>query len=212
MFFAKIAVSKCINRLCLVIGRVVCVFPSVCCLPNQIHLADSSSECTVTWRNSIPQLVNLVQETSSVKLIDGCNWIDNDRKIVFLTDGLERLRGDQWLPAGRGNGVLLGDIRPGGINTGWALMQTATISSRWAAVQGTVCHRLRMHLIGGLTKLLQNPTVQPCSDWQYCCVMKPHYSFQWDSYMLAVQGRQTQTLSLTKFYIFRNTQICTFTT
>lgn len=68
--------------------------------------------------NSIPEFINLVQETSSVKLIDSCNSIHNDRKIVFLTDGSAFRESDQLLPAGIGNRDLLRDIRHKGINTG----------------------------------------------------------------------------------------------
>ncbi len=92
MLFAKIAVSKCLNRP----GALWILYRLL--IPNQMTARFKFGVHRNLMKqlilNSIPEFANLEQETSSVKLMDCSNWIHNDRKIVFLTDG-SALRGSE---------------------------------------------------------------------------------------------------------------------
>ena len=160
MLFAKIAVSKCFNRLGLVQEwSGLCIFVRLMIahqIPMRFRFRVHCNLIKQLFLNSIPEFVNVVQKTLSVKLIDNSNWNHNDRKIVFLTDGsARRERGDQYLPAGRGNGVLLRNITQQ-YQYWWAPDNKHPFRSKAALQEKLVCYLLLMGL-EGLSDLLHYP-------------------------------------------------------
>lgn len=157
-----------------------------------------------------------MQDASSVKLIDRSNWIDNDRKIVFLTDGSTRRESEPWSIAACKRRKLSFAQRYE--TQGYQYWMSSLPDNKHsfltnaAAQEKPVCHLLWMG-----PQRLSIPLQDPAHNQDehnhpdmfrltigLCGIMKYHHSLQWDNYTgtagVPVQGHPGKKVGSLSLY------------